>query len=374
MTKLLRYKPLFALLISLTFWSACNAQNKSLYTTDILNKLKSSYSAQPKLIRTQSTSKYNNITCAIQDRKGIIWFGTDSDGVYTFDGSFFTQYTTKEGLICNSIRSLLEDKDGNIWFGTRDGICKTDGKTISSVPISFFIRPTSTSNTYYNQWATKNTVWSMMQDKTGKIWFGIGDGVYCYEGGTFTRFLADGKVINKDSLHLRLVAALLEDKDGIIWFASGMPPGYEGLCRFDGKAIKAYKPKKEGWFRNVLESKNGNLLLATRHFGVWSYDGKSFTDYSQPKELYKASLNAILEDKAGNLWIASNYGIAQDDTLGGLWYSSSSASNPAAITFTKIFNKEVYFLFEDKDHSIWFGSRNMELYKYDRKKIIKYSE
>jgi ligand-binding sensor domain-containing protein len=214
----------------------------------------------------------------------------------------------------------------------------------------------------------------MLQDKSGKIWFGTGDGVYCNDRGAFTRLLANDDVINKDSLKLKLVSDIVEDKNGNIWFASGMPPGYEGFCRYDGKMIESFKPKNEGWIRNVVQSKNGNLLLATRHYGVWSYDGKSFIDYSQPKDLIKGSLNAILEDKAGNLWVASDYGKELGDTLGGLWHSTISANNPTVKTFTKIFNKAVCFIFEDKDSTIWFSTRNMGLYRYDRKTLTKLSE
>jgi ligand-binding sensor domain-containing protein len=214
----------------------------------------------------------------------------------------------------------------------------------------------------------------MLQDKSGKIWFGTGDGVYIYNGFNFTRFLANDHIINKAGLKLKLVSDILEDKHGNIWFASGMPPGYEGLSRFDGKSVENFKPKNEGWFRNMIESKNGNLLLATRHFGVWSYDGNSFSDHNQPQDLVKTSLNAILEDKAGNLWVASDYGKDLGDTLGGLWYSTHSATNTKEKSFTKISNKEVGFILEDKENNIWFGTRNIGLYRFDRKSITKFSE
>ncbi|MBI3232688.1 MAG: hypothetical protein HYZ42_01365 [Bacteroidetes bacterium] len=173
---------------------------------------------------------------------------------------------------------------------------------------------------------------------------------------------------------MRLVSDILEDKKGNIWFASAMLPGNEGFCRYNGKMIESFKPKNEGWIRNVVQSKNGNLLLATRHYGIWTYDGESFTDYSHPKELLNNSLSEILEDKEGNLWVASSYGNDLGDTLGGLWYSTVSTSNPVEKTFTKIFEKEVYFMFEDKDHTIWFSTSNMGLYRYDRKTITKFSE
>ena len=366
-------KPIYTLLLVLIFLTSCNGQSKTLPQTESPNQLKASLTGQPKLTKTQGSNEYQNVYCGIQDKLGNIWFGTTGEGVYKFDGKLFTQFTMKDGLSSNCVWSILEDKAGYIWFGTSNGICRSDGNKIISIPISFYIRPVITDNSYYTEWSTKNSVWSMLQDKNGKIWFGTGDGVYYYNGATFTRFLSNDNVINKDSLKLKLVSDILEDKNGNIWFASGMPPGYEGFCRYDGKMIESFKPKNEGWIRNVVESKNGNLLLATRHYGVWTYDGKSFTDYSQPKDLIRASLNTILEDKAGNLWVASDYGKQMGDTLGGLWHSTISVNNPTEKKFTKIFNKEVYFILEDKDNTIWFSSRNMVLYRYDRKTLTKFS-
>jgi len=385
MTKDFLNKPIYSLLLVLIFLNSGNGQIKTPPQTDSPSELKASLTGQAKLKKTQGSNEYQNIACGIQDKNGNLWFGTGGEGVYKYDGKLFTQFTMEDGLSSNTVFSLLEDKSGNIWFGTSNGICRSDGNKIISVPISFYIRPVITDNSYYTEWSTKNTVWSMLQDKSGKIWFGTGDGVYCYNRENFSRLLANDYVINndyinndyiinKDSLKLKLVSDILEDKNGNIWFASGMPPGYEGFCRYDGKMIESFKPKNEGWIRNVVESKNGNLLLATRHFGVWTYDGKSFTDYSQPKDLIKGSLNAILEDKAGNLWVASDYGKEMGDTLGGLWHSTVSVSNPTEKTFTKIFNKEVYFMLEDKDNNIWFSTRNMALYRYDRKTLTKFSE
>jgi ligand-binding sensor domain-containing protein len=167
---------------------------------------------------------------------------------------------------------------------------------------------------------------------------------------------------------------MLEDDHGNIWFASGMPPGYEGFCRYDGKMIESLKPKNEGWIRKVIKSRSGNLLLATRHFGVWSYDGTSFTDYEQPEDLVKPSLNYILEDHAGNLWVASDYGKLLGDTLGGLWRSNLPMDNKGQKTFTKIANKEVYFILEDKANNIWFGTRGMGLYRFNGESTICFSQ
>ncbi len=354
--------------------SSCNGQAKTDLRKEQVPGAAMWGFGQPKLIKTQGSNEYQSITCGIQDKNGNLWFGTGGEGVYKFDGQLFTQYTKKDGLSSEHVWCILEDKDANIWFGTTDGICRLDGNKIVSIPIPYFLRPYIKSNTYYSQWSTKNTVWSMLQDKSGKIWFGTGDGVYYFDGKGFSRLLANDAVINKDSLQLKLVSSMLEDDHGNIWFASGMPPGYEGFCRYDGKMIESLKPKNEGWIRKVIKSRSGNLLLATRHFGVWSYDGTSFTDYEQPEDLVKPSLNYILEDHAGNLWVASDYGKQLGDTLGGLWRSNLPMDNKGQKTFTKIANKEVYFILEDKANNIWFGTRGMGLYRFNGESTICFSQ
>ncbi len=202
---------------------------------------------QPKLTGTNGSNEYQHVSCGIQDKNGNIWFGTTGEGVYKYDGKLFTQFTVKDGLKSNYVWSILKGKSGEIWFGTSKGICRFDGQNIIPVTINFMIRPLLNNNYYYTDWSTKNTVWSIMQDKTGKICFGTGDGVYCYNGLNFTRFLNNDNVINKDSLQLKVVSDILEDSNGNIWFASGMPPGNEGFCRYDGTKIESFKPKSEGW-------------------------------------------------------------------------------------------------------------------------------
>src|SRR5580765_5212165 len=56
---------------------------------------------------------------------------------------------------------------------------------------------------------------AMLQDKTGYMWFGTGDGLYRYDGYTFKAF----KKITGDSNSLQdnAVLKLAEDHDGKIW-------------------------------------------------------------------------------------------------------------------------------------------------------------
>ena len=368
------------LLLLFTIIASCNGQNISSHKEGA-SEPSSISSGRIKLVKTQGSNEYQTICCGLQDKLGNLWFGTSGEGVYRFDGKLFTQFTVTDGLNCNSVYSILETTDGKIWFGTRDGICFYDGKKITRTPITKnFMTTVTGSNAYYTEQSTKETVWSMMQDKTGMIWFGTGDGVYCYDGKTFHPFLDNPNVINKDTLKLKMVDCMLEDNNGAIWFASGMPPGEEGICRYDGKTLKSFKPKNEGWFRSILKDKNGNLLFATRIHGVlfcdlsiYNLSIASFTDFPQPKDLLDNSLTAILIDKADNIWYASDYGNYIGDTLGGLWFHGQS-SEAGEKSFTKITNQEIFFMLEDKDNAIWLGTRGTGLFRYDGKTFTKYSE
>jgi ligand-binding sensor domain-containing protein len=366
------HRSIYALLPLLLFLCSCNGQEKPQAVQQ--EPLKTFASPTAKLKKTAGSNEYQSVNCGIEDKQGNLWFGTTGEGVYRYDGKLFTQFTMKDGLNSNSIWCMMEDHTGKIWIGTSNGICRWDGNKMLSVTIDQSIRPLITDNNYYTEWSTKNSVWSIFQDNSGKIWFGAGDGLYYYDGMLFNRLLANNSIINEDSLHLKVVSDILQDKNGILWFFSGILPGNEGICRFDGKKLERIKPRENGWNRNAFESKTGKIIVATRHYGIWASDGKTFGEYVQPKEMIGPSLNYVFEDHAGTLWVASDYGAERGDMLGGLWYSNASDGKLTEDSFVKIFHQEVYFVMEDKEGNIWFGTTNTGLYQYDRKNLTCYSE
>jgi len=361
MKKYYLHNPIYSLLLSLIFITSCNGQNKT-QPQEIVKEPKTIPIGQPKMIKTQGTNQADNVHCGLQDKAGNLWFGTTGEGVYHYDGKSFTNFTVKDGLSNNTVWSILEDKTGNIWFGTKAGICRYDGKTFTSIPIAV----TNGSNFYpinpaNNNPSSKNAVWSIFQDKTGKLWFGTSDGVYCCNGTFFTHFLDNDSIINKNGLHLKMVESILEDKTGNIWFGSW---DNEGLCRFDGKSITSFHPNGEVSIRRILEDKNENLWIASRSNSVYRYDGKTFTNFTEKEGL--SGVTSILEDKAGNIWFSA-------DEDGGLWRFDGKS-------FTKFTTKEglshngVWCIVEDSAGNIWVGTRNTGLYRYDGKTFTNFSE
>lgn len=372
MTKHLN-KTIYSLLLVLTFLTSCNGQVKTHSQAENQIQAKTTPIGQTKLSNTQGTQANDNVHCGLQDKAGNLWFGTTGSGVYRYYSKLFFNYTTKDGLSNNTVWSILEDRNGNIWFGTDNGICRYDGKAITSIPISVTkVSYSSTTNFANNNSSDKNSVWSMMQDKSGIIWFGTDEGLYCYNGKAFTRFLDNPSVINKSGLTLQNLQCMFEDTKGNIWFGSGYP-AFEGIFRYDGKYVENFKPNNEGWIRNITDDKNGTLLIVTRHNGVLTYDGKNFTSYAKPQQLINDLLNTIFVDKQKNIWYASDYINDSDFTTGGVWKSDGKSF----VEFTKkngLTNTSPFLVMEDSVGNIWFGTRNTGLYKYDGKTFTNFSE
>ncbi len=288
---------------------------------------------QPKMIKTQGKYTYHlgtglrsdTMVCIeeiLEDKSGNIWVATMGEGVYRYDGKSFTNFTVEDGLITNLVYSMIEDKDGNIWFGTTDGASRYNGKSFTNFPFSV-IKGNSipkfainTRDARKDGWNETTEVWNMMQDKSGKIWFGATDGIYCYDGLKFTS-IEDMDTTKNSSLNIKTVNSIVEDKAGNIWFTSWS----DGLCRFDGKSIT--KVSAEGFNAMILD-RNGNLWLGrrgdSRDAGVYRYDGKTFTKFLSGK----GYIPEMTEDKMGNLWFSNG-------PDGGLIYFNPSTSE---INFT----------------------------------------
>lgn len=211
----------------------------------------------------------------------------------------------------------------------------------------------------------------MMQDSRGKIWLGTTDGIYCFDGKAFTCFL-DINILNTSKVSLKWTQCIFEDKLGNIWFGSWVLAN-EGICRFDGKSITQYKPYGEGWVRSILEDKNGDLLIVTRHNGVCRFDGQKFSNFTEKGAIQNGSINLVFEDKAGNLWFGTELGSGELNEDGGLWRYDGKTF----IRFTRkdgLCHNGVYSIVEDIKGNLWIGTRNTTLCRFDGKTFTSFSE
>ncbi len=347
----------FVLFIFSLVFTSCNGQVKTEIPRDINTKKE-----QLKISKPKDINKEASIGFGIQDKAGNIWFGSYGEGVYKYNGKSFIQYTMKDGLNSNTTYSMVEDKKGSIWVGTNKGLNRFDGNKFENIPIQLINKKAAFPNFLNNNSPTMdNKVWSMMVDKAGTIWFGTDDGIFCYNGIEFTRFLDNQAIINKDSLELKAIFSILETNDGKIWFTACQN---EGISRFDGKTLSNSIPYKEVRRTDkVIEDKNGNLWFACVFKGVGRLDGKSFTQNVFNEKATNGPSN-IIEDANGNLWF---------DTQDGLGCYNGKT--------LKIFNnkdtiptKKLVPVLSDKTGHLWLSSKGMGLYQYNQGKFTSFSE
>jgi ligand-binding sensor domain-containing protein len=265
----------------------------------------------------------NNVGAIIQDKAGNILLGTNS-GICKYDGNKFTKYPVTDTL---SITCMLEDKDGNLWFGTNgNGIYRYNGKTLSN-----FLN----SNKHeYNLGSNNQFILDILQDRNGNLWFSSwnGGGVWKYNGKDFKNFVpsADYYKTNQDKRGISntktpwnnisnnsfassqdyisddMIFSMTEDNLGNIWFATRD----HGICRYDGKIFTSIG-KNEGFNSRgataILQLDDNSFWITTGDSGVWHYEGKTFKNFTEKDGLVNNAVMKILKDKNNNLWFGTKY-------------------------------------------------------------------
>ncbi|MDO8368623.1 MAG: two-component regulator propeller domain-containing protein [Saprospiraceae bacterium] len=157
--------------------------------------------------------------CIFQDKDGDIWFGSNGNGAYRFDGTTLTNISEKDGLCNNFVYCVIEDKTGNLWFGSRFG-----GLSRYDPAKSKFTNFTTKDG------LSTDFIWTMREDKTapsGETWIWISANA----GGLCRYDPVKGEAPDfavKEGLNTKHIQSIFEDKNGKLWLGcSG------GLFRYD---------------------------------------------------------------------------------------------------------------------------------------------
>lgn len=337
-------------LISLIFLTACIGESKKDFPRE---------SDHSKPSRNRGNAIVQRF---LQDKSGNLWFGTRDNGIYKYDGNTFHQFTINDGLDCNRIFCIMEGKDGKIWVGTEEGLCVYDGIKFSKVHIPLPINLPPNKNPYYQT----HWVYSMLQAQNGKLWFVTIDGIYIYDGNTFSHFpldeVSNGFLTNNDK-----VESILEDNAGNIWFGGRTNAG---VFKYDGKTITHLKPmdlfqsgpqlKAHNWGWPQLQDKEGNIWFSNWG-GAYKYDGNAFKSFTKNDGLPR-EVTRIMEDKNGNLWFGTADGLRGYDGKNFTHYKDG------------LLNPWIWEILEDTNGNIWVGTRDNGIYVFDGKSFINYSK
>ncbi len=239
-----------------------------------------------------------HVASLFEDSNGNLWFGMTRGGVYRYNGKNFTLFTTEDGLADNTVYSIAEDGLGNIWFGTEHGVSRYDGRAFKS-----YTTRDGLSGDYVN---------AVLKDRTGTMWFGTNKGICLFDGKSF-KGLTD-----EANLTLQKVGSLFEDRKGHIWIGcDAQQAGGQGLCRYNGVAITALV--NPYYVMYMCEDRKGNLWLAHNkgaddvYFGLYRYDGNTFTNITKQDQPDNPVIFGIREDRDGNIWYGTAKGVCRFD-------------------------------------------------------------
>ncbi len=275
----------------------------------------------------------------------------------------FSNVGIADGLSNSTVYSIIQDRKGFMWFGTQNGLNKFDGYTFSvfkNIPFD------STS-------LTDNWVLALLEDSKGNIWAGThsgGVGMYDRNKGIFINYVNDPEDIN--SLINNRVWALKEDKQGFIWI--GTSSGLEKLNPATGEIVHYLNNDIISILNNAVNSihfdNDGFIWAATWGSGLFklSYDGEvleNFLFYDHPNKSISASnkIKVIYEDKDGIMWLGTNQDglIRFDKRSGNYKYYINIPGDANSLSFNSILS-----IIEDRKGNLWIGTHNGGLNRFNK--------
>ncbi len=270
----------------------------------------------------------------------------------------FDQWTTAQGLSQVSVFAMIQDRDGYMWFATENGLNKFDG-------YDFTVYTHTDSNSISDP-----LVYTMAEDEEGLLWVATyGGGLNRFDRRTqkFTSYKNDPN--NPASIPSNFVTVfyISPRNPEIIW--AGTDGG--GLTRFDKKTGQftryQFDPNNENSLgNNRIYSMNGdddeNLWIGTRG-GLTRFDPvrNKFTRYlpnsSNPKSLPDKNIWNIYKDHDGILWLATNGGLVRCDPKtpdDPFMIYRHSATNPNSLPHIRIWATSD----DENSDYLWVGTHD----------------
>jgi ligand-binding sensor domain-containing protein len=300
----------------------------------------------------------DNIVYAIlEDDKGLTWIATYG-GINIFDRkndlfSFIRHDPDNpESLSSNKTRTLALDSTGNIWVGTEsNGMNRIDKHTGK---ISRFSHIPDNKNSL-----SEDNILCTTVDRKGRVWIGTASGgltIIDPKNGNY-QFLgknAESNIILSDNR----IWAVYEDRDGNFWVGTN-----EGLNRIsaDLRSVKYYRnnpasPNSISSNRvfSIYEDNSGIFWIGTMGEGLNRFDPvrEQFKVYTERNGLPNNVVYTTLDDKAGNLWLSTNWGLSKFNKVNEIFVNYDTKDGVQGNEF----NAGAYF--QNRHGEMYFGGMN----------------
>lgn len=317
-------------------------------------------------------------SCFLYLAYGYLWVWSPFLFIQAQDAEF-ERLSVEDGLSQGFVNCIIQDRKGFLWFGTQNGLNRYDGK-------SFKIYR---HNPYNPNTLSDNWILSLYEDRFGRLWVGTYNrGLNCFDPDSEKniRLVHDPK--NPASLSNDQVWAIEGDRYENLWVGT-----LEGLNRLSFTEIlnedqipftrfihDESQPKglSHNSVNGILEDSSGDLWIVTEGGGLNRFERESETfvhfrhDPDDPSSLAHDKARAIVEDGLGNLWIGTRGGLSRfSPKVGAFEHYHHDPNDPTSLS-----QELVQALGVDQDGRVWVGSYDQGLNLLNRGKgtFTRYSE
>jgi signal transduction histidine kinase/ligand-binding sensor domain-containing protein len=276
------------------------------------------------------------VYCALQDKDGYMWFGTDA-GVSKFDGLFFENYTTNDGLCDNEVLRIEQDSKGRIWFLTLSGCVAYyyNGKIRSAL---------NDKNLFID--VKTNGMTTMLEDKKGNIWFtGIGHEVLMFDGVKIEKHYLSTQDIGSTEVNVYEYLDMGNEICFSTLFTELKPTGNK-ICRIIDQHNLMIVP-------NCVYRDNDKTIGLVNSLGLINMADKSVECHLSNEELLLLKHPIGLSVFDGSYWLPSS-------ELGVYKVTPQpDGRNSISCYFP---NDWINFVYVDLGHNYWFCTRDRGVY------------
>ncbi|GMM84034.1 response regulator [Pseudoalteromonas sp. MTN2-4] len=296
----------------------------------------------------------SEIYSIIQDKQGLIWFGTAENGVMRYDGRKVTLFEfdsmSENGLSHNDAGNLMLDRNGNIWIGTWGGGANKYNPATGR--FDTYLHDPKRSDSI-----SANRIQSLHHDEDGSIWLGSYDqGLNLYLGENKFSHVKIATEKASGLSHNRIWDIENNDKDAL-WIATSF-----GLNLFDKKNLTFkyffpdptnHTPTGANEIRHILKTRSDQIYIGTQQGPFkFSQDTKQFTQLGLINNESLGQVNSMIEDQEGFIWFVTSKGVFRLD--------------PADDEIKQLeleHNNGLRIIFEDSGRTLWITNEVQGIYK-----------
>ncbi|UCS91838.1 response regulator [Echinicola marina] len=269
---------------------------------------------------------------------------------------YFEHINMEDGLSGSTVFSILQDQQGFMWFGTKNGLNRYDGHNFKVF----------NSESKQSHGLANNFIYGLFEDSRGILWVGTGNGVYTYDPNTeqFTYF---NKVSNHGQYISGNVGEIKESIEGEMLFAVNNKGFFKYSVEKDTliqyRDISQHHPEDNN-FTNVDVDEKGDIWISSSRLGVYKYLPKrdQFIKTLHNEEVIQASVLHI-EDYGSSLILGTKNA--------GVWVmdKSSGIAEPLLTKATNGKNLLIRDLYKISNNELWIASESgLFIFDLEKKK------